>query len=111
MAEGNAFPPEFADLERFRDWALPTEAERLRRRTERPDDELRALYEAMLPRMDDVVRHLNAFPLDGLPDDVRRLYDLAKSMMEISIPVERGRSAVAWRFDVFRFRAMHERPA
>jgi len=49
-----------------------------------------------------------AFPLDAMPADSRRLYDLAKSMMEIAITVERGRSAVGWRFDVFRLRPMHE---
>lgn len=112
MAEAEqTFPAEFADLEPFRHWVVPTEAERIRLRTSRSDEELKAFYDAMLPRMDDVARHLNQFPLDGMPEDARRLFDLAKALMEIAITVERGRSRIAWRFDVSRFRAMHERSA
>ena len=108
---GELFPAEFADLEVHRDWVVPTERERLERRKDLPDAELKTFYDAFLPRMEDVVRHLNQFPLDRMPDDARRLFDLAKSFMEIAITVERGRSPVGWRVDVFRFRPMHERSA
>lgn len=111
MSEGKLLPAEFADLEKFRDWIVTTEGERIRRRNAASDEELKAFYDAMLPRMDDVARHLNGFPIDAMPDDARRLFDLAKSFMEIALIVERGRSLVAWRFDVNRFRPMHERSA
>lgn len=108
---GKLFPAEFADLETHGDWVVATEKERLQRRIECSDAELKTFYDGFLPRMDAVVRYLNQFPLDGMPDDARRLFDLAKSFMEIAIIVERGRSPVAWRVDVFRFRPMHERSA
>ena len=112
MAEPKrSFPEAFADLEPYRDWVLPTEAERIRRRSSCSDAELQAFYDAMLPRMDDVAGYLNRFPLDGMPEDARRLFDLAKALMEVSLTVERGRSKVAWRFDVSRFRPMHEKPS
>jgi hypothetical protein len=104
MAESrNVFPQEFADLEPLRAWSLTTDAERIAKRTESSDDQLREFYDALLPRMDAVYEYLNRFPLDGMPEDARRLYDLAISFMEIANFVERGRSRVAWRFDVWRF--------
>jgi len=78
-------------------------------RLERSDEELRAFYNAMLPRLDDVAQYLNEFPLDRMPDEAERLLDLAKSFMEVAQSVEYGRSKVAARFDVFRFVPMHEK--
>jgi hypothetical protein len=99
----NLFPKEFADLERLRDWSLPGEVDRIGKRMESSDDEIRAFYDAMLPRMDDVYQYLNRFPLTDMPEDARRLFDVAKSFMEIANIAERGRSRIAWRFDVSRF--------
>lgn len=112
MAEAEKlFPEEFSDLEPYREWVLPTELARIERRTNRPDAELRAFYDALLPRMDEVVRYLNRFPLDDMPEDARRLFHLAKALMEVANTVENGRSPVAWRFDISRFKPMHEKPA
>ena len=110
MAEaGNVFPAEFSDLERFREWSVATDAERIEKRGDSSDDELRAFYDAILPRMDDVFQYLNRHPLDRMPPDARRLFDLAISFMEIANTIERGRSRVAWRFDVSRFVPMRAR--
>lgn len=104
MAEpSKRFPAEFADLEPLGAWAVPTEVERIRRRMEASEEELRAFYDALMPRMDDVVRYLNGFPLDAMPGDAARLFALAKSLMEVANVVEHGKSKVAWRFDVSRF--------
>src|SRR5688572_30560290 len=104
MAEpASGFPKEFADLERFRDWSLAVEADRIRKRMDASDADLRAFYDAVLPRMDEIYQYLNRFPLNEMPDDAQRLFDLGKSFMEIANMVERGRSRIAWRFDAFRF--------
>jgi len=108
MSEGR-LPRRFSDLEPFMEWCLPTEARRIAMRLERSDEELRAFYNAMLPRLDDVAQYLNEFPLDRMPDEAERLLDLAKSFMEVAQSVEYGRSKVAARFDVFRFVPMHEK--
>jgi hypothetical protein len=110
MAESrNVFPKEFSDLEPLREWSVATDTERIQKRDNSSDDELRKFYDALLPRMDEVFQYLNRFPLDRMPADARRLFDLAISFMEIANIVERGRSRVAWRFDVSRFVPMRER--
>ncbi len=108
MSEGG-LPKRFADLEPFMEWSLPTEAQRIAMRLDRSDEELRSFYNAMLPKLDDIARYLNQFPLDRMPDDAERLLDLARSFMEVAQSVEYGRSKVAAHFDVLRFVPMHEK--
>jgi hypothetical protein len=102
-------PKHFSDLEPFVEWCVPTEAQRIAMRLERSDEALRSFYNAMLPRLDDIVRYLNQFPLARMPGEAEHLFDLAKSFMEVAGSVEYGRSAVAAHFDVFRFLPMHEK--
>jgi len=83
-----ALPPAFADLEPFADWCLPTEAERYAKRLASTMDELQALYDAAFPRLPDALAHLDALPLDGLPEDARRLLWLCYSLVNASFPVE-----------------------
>ena len=53
MPMTSQLPPEFADLEPFAGWALPTERERYAHRLSSTMQELQAFYEAALPRLDD----------------------------------------------------------
>jgi hypothetical protein len=91
MPKTNCLPPEFADLEPFTDWALPTEAERYAKRLSSTMDELQAFYDAALRRLEDAARYLEQLPLASLPDDARRLLLLCYSLINVSFPVE------AWR--------------
>ncbi len=45
----NQLPPDFADLEPWADWALPTEPERYAKRLASPFGELQAFYDAAFP--------------------------------------------------------------
>jgi hypothetical protein len=82
-------PPEFADLEPFAArWSLHTEAERWAERHASSMDDMRALYDAVLPRVEDVYAYCDRFPLDGLPDDARNLLALVFSFVMVSFPVE-----------------------
>ena len=45
-------PADFADLEPFAEWAIPTERARYAKRLSSTMDELQAFYDAALPRMD-----------------------------------------------------------
>ena len=62
-------PPEFADLEPFSDWCLPTEAERYAKRLASSMDEMQAFYDAAFPRLEQILAYLDALPLDALPDE------------------------------------------
>ena len=87
----NSLPPEFADLEPFADWALPTERERFAKRLSSTMDELQAFYDTALPRLEDSASYLEKLPLDALPDDATNLLRLCYSLINVSFPVE------AWR--------------
>ena len=84
-------PPDFADLEPFADWALPTERERYAKRLGSTMDELQTFYDAALGRLEDAATYLERLPLDALPEDATRLLHLCYSLINASFPVE------AWR--------------
>jgi hypothetical protein len=82
-------PGEFADLEPFAaKWSLASEAERWDERLASTMDELQAFYDAMLPRVEPALAHLDRMPLDELPDDDVRLLRMIYSFVLISFAVE-----------------------
>ncbi len=89
----SSFPPEFADLEPFADWALRTEAERYDRRLGSSMDELQAFYDVAFPRLEDAITHCDQFGLDALPADAERLLWLCYSLVNVSFPIEVWRQA------------------
>lgn len=82
-------PNQFADLTLFvQTWALPTESARNAMRRSSRMEEIRAFYDAMLPRMDEIIAYLNQYPLDDMPGEAARLLHMALSFMEVSPAVE-----------------------
>jgi hypothetical protein len=87
---GNPLPKQFHDLEKFveQGWSLATERERNAKRLSSSMAEIQALYDAILPKMDEIISHLNQFPLDSMPEDARRLFYLTLSLAEVAPAVE-----------------------
>jgi hypothetical protein len=83
-----ALPTEFADLEPYADWALPTERERYERRLASTMDELQAFYDAAFARLDDASVWLAARSIDELDDAGKRLLWLFAALVTVSFPVE-----------------------
>ena len=82
-------PPAYADLQPFAaEWMLGNEKARYDKLLRTSMDELRAFYDAMLPRMEDIILFLNQYPLDAMPEDVHHLFDLAMTFMETAHPVD-----------------------
>jgi hypothetical protein len=81
-------PDEFADLEAFADWAIPTERARYAKRLASTMDELQALYDAAFPRLEAATAYLGQFDVDALPDDAKRLLWLYCALVTVSFPVE-----------------------
>jgi hypothetical protein len=81
-------PSEFSDLERFTDWILPTSVERNRKRLASSMDEINALYNTLLPRLEEILAYLDQFSLEEMPQHAQRLLFLSLSLAEISIAVE-----------------------
>jgi hypothetical protein len=83
-----SLPADFADLEPFAGWALPTERERYGKRLASTMDELQAFYDAAFPRLDEAMAYLDQFALDALPDEARNLLWVLSSLVTVSFPVE-----------------------
>ena len=82
-------PEEFADLERFADWCLPTEEERYQKRLNSTMAEMQELYDAGMERLEDIMVYVDArFPLEGMPDDAKALVHLGQSIVMVSFPIE-----------------------
>src|SRR3954452_2466791 len=83
-----ALPVEFADLEPFAAWALPSEQARYDKRMSSTMDELQTFYDAAFPRMDDAASYLERFDLNELPEDAKSLLWLYCALVTVSFPVE-----------------------
>lgn len=88
-------PAAFADLAPWAQvWVLPTERARRDLRCVSSMEALQAFYDALLARMDAIIEHLNAFPLDAMPEPERNLLALAQGFLESAPAVELFRSPV-----------------
>ncbi len=103
-------PKKFEDLEYLvSEWALATQNERQARRGRSNKGELQALYDALAPKLDAILEHVDTFPLGEMPPDTERLFFLALMLAEISPHVELygGDPKVPHSFDETRFVAVH----
>lgn len=103
---GNPLPDGFEDLEPWvAQWVLPTSTARSRKRHATPMDEIQSFYDAVQPRLKEMLTHLNSVPYrDDMPDNERRLLGLTLSLAEITTAVEwYGQPGVIDGFDPERF--------
>ncbi len=110
---GAGLPEGFADLEALVDeWALPSMTARTRKRHASSMDQITAYYDAVKPRLTDILDHLSEVPYDGaLPDDEHRLLGLALMLGEVTTAVEwYNQPGVVDGFDPERFVLTAELP-
>jgi hypothetical protein len=81
-------PPDFAALEPFADWVLPSEADRFAKRLASSMDDLQAFYDAAFPLLESGVAHLEGVGLDDIVEQDRNLLWLFSSLVTVSFPVE-----------------------
>lgn len=84
----SGLPAAFADLEPYAEWIIEKRLDRYHHRLASTMAEMEAFYHVMFPRLPAVIEHCNRYPIDDLPDDVRRLMWLSFSLIEVSFPVE-----------------------
>ena len=87
MAE-NAMPDEFQDLVPWLDWALEPERARTKKREASSMAEIRAFYDAVLPRLEEIIRHLEDYSDGDMPAPQHRLYLISLSLVEVANLVE-----------------------
>lgn len=81
-------PEGFRDLEPWvAEWALPTRAERYAMRLSKTIEELTAFYDAVAPRAEEAIDHLDRLDIAALPDDATRLLRLLYSFILVSYAV------------------------
>lgn len=103
---GQKLPKSFSELAPFvaQGWALATERERVAKRCSSTMEELTEFYDAVLPKVDEIMTYLDALPQNDLPEDAQRLLDLTFSLAEASMSVERYQQpGVVDGFDPERF--------
>jgi hypothetical protein len=86
-----ALPAEFSDLEPFLEtWGkLETAQERYLVRQQSRMADLQAFYDAIAPRIEQVLNHLDRFPIDTqLPRPEDTLFRLALALAEVTPAVE-----------------------
>ena len=87
MAE-SVLPDEFQDLAPWLDWALELEHARTEKREASSMAEIRAFLDAVLPRLEEMIRHLEGFRDGAMPAPQRRLYLISLSLVEVANLVE-----------------------
>jgi hypothetical protein len=81
-------PAQFADLEPFADWALPSEFDRYAKRLATPMADLQTFYDAAFPRLEGGTDYLKGVALEGISDEDRNLLWLFAALVTVSFPVE-----------------------
>jgi hypothetical protein len=101
-------PEQFQDLEQWLGWSLATEQERSARRQASTMADIKAFYDVMLARMEEVLPYLEQFSVDALPEDAARLFYLSLSLAEVAPAVEQfGQPSVVDGYDVKRVVVQH----
>ncbi|NQV56052.1 MAG: hypothetical protein HQ503_09370 [Rhodospirillales bacterium] len=83
------FPDAFMNLAEWGDeWVIADVDERYLKRINSKLDKIREFYQAVFPRLKDIMEYLDQYPLDGMPPEAKRLFDLALTAMEMSHPID-----------------------
>ena len=76
--------PDFSDLSGFIDkWGLETAHERLQKRSATDLPELKAFYDAVTPRLEEMIVFLNQFPVDEIPEQFKPIAYMALAICEV----------------------------
>lgn len=81
-------PEEFRDLLPYLDWALEPERARTEKRVSSSMESIRDFYDAVMPRLEAMILHLEDFRDGPMPAPALRLYQMSLSLVEIANLVE-----------------------
>lgn len=103
-------PSKFEELGEFIEkWAKATENERQQARVTSTAEELKAFYDVIMPRMNEILEFLDTYEYGKLPEEHQPLYWLAMSLAEVAPHVELYDCdpGVPFAFEEARFVAEH----
>jgi hypothetical protein len=111
VSAAHALPAGFEDLEPFAaQWAIRSDDARARARYGRPAAELAPFYDAIMPRMQQIIEYLNGKDLRALDTPHLRLLYLAMAFMEVAMPIERLARPNPQSFDIGRVAVLAAHP-
>ncbi len=80
--------PDFSELNVvMNEWGLETAAARLNKRTTSSLEDLRVFYDAIEPRLEEIIKFLNGFPVTQIPERYQRLGYTALAVLEVDDPL------------------------
>lgn len=85
---GPLLPAPFDGLAPFAHWALEPERARTEHRVAASMEEIRAFYDAMMQRIDEILDYLEGHYGDNMPAPVYRLFLMSLSLVEVVTLVE-----------------------
>jgi hypothetical protein len=89
MSEGQVLPAGFEELVPFvAHWAGDTTNDRVRARSVLEMDDIRAFYDAMVPRLEEAMSLVDSHGLDNLPPDAANLAKLVLALGQASVSIE-----------------------
>ena len=99
MSLAKTLPAPFKELERFLDWALPSETLRLRKRESLPLEDIREFYDAVLPKADVIFAYFRSAETEAggaanVDAETRLLFVLMLAFSEASLSVELHKSPI-----------------
>lgn len=103
-------PNQFDELESFAaKWALGTENERQQARISSSTKSLQEFYDAIMPRMKEILSTLDEHPFGELPESYQPIYWMAMSLAEVAPHIELydGSTGVPFSFEEARLEAEH----
>ena len=108
MKQESKLPAEFSSLETWSEWVLADEVARREKCAATGMQEIREFYSAMLESADDVLEHLNTFPINELPDGEQALFYLMLSFIEASMAIEMfEQPEMEYAMEISRFQPAH----
>jgi hypothetical protein len=87
-AMSGVLPAGFRDLEKFINWSIPQMGVRQEQCAAAPYDDMSVFYDAVFPRIVEIIDYLDQFPVGALPPSAEKLANMALSLANVAIPVE-----------------------
>ena len=80
--------PDFTDLQEFiGEWGHADAHQRLNKRSNADFSDMKRFYDAVVPRLGEIIEFLNGFPVDDIPEEHQALAWMVLAACEIDDPV------------------------
>jgi hypothetical protein len=87
--------PDFSDLSGFVDnWGLESAHERLQKRSAADLSDLKVFYDAVTPRLEEIIEFLNQFPVNEIPQQFKPIAYMALAICEVDDAINVWKSSI-----------------